>query len=553
MNRTGGRVLVDALIANGVDVVFCVPGESYLAALDAFYEPAEIRVIVCRHEGSAANMAEAYGKLTGKPGVCFVTRGPGATQASVGVHTAGQDSTPLLLLVGQVPRGVRKREAFQELDYREMYGGVAKWATEADTASRLPELISRGLHSACTGRPGPVVLALPEDVLTEVTAAPDSAPYRVADPRPSSADLDRVRDMLARSRRPVVIVGGGGWTTQASQDIRDFAEANALPVAAAFRRQDYLDNTSPSYVGHLGMAVDCALAALVGEADLVLAVGTRLGDTPTGGYTLLAPPDPRQTLIHVHPDPSELGRVYRPDLPIVASGPAMAAALAGLHPVDPAAWAHRTASARGDFLSWQRGGISASRGVDMNAVSDHLAAELPSDAIITNGAGNYTAWPQRRYVFRTYRTQLAPTSGAMGYGVPAALAAKLVHPTRTVVCFAGDGCFLMSGQELATAAQYGLDVIVLVINNHMYGTIRMHQERHYPQRVVATGLANPDFAAYARAFGAYGEVVNETEEFPAAFERARSASGPALLELRTDPDVVSPDATIDSLRHGQAT
>lgn len=551
MSRTGARVLVDALIGHGVDTIFCVPGESYLAALDACYDSQPtIRVVVCRHESGAANMAEAYGKLTGRPGVCFVTRGPGATHASIGVHTARQDSTPMILLVGQVPRGVAGRDAFQEVDYGHMYGGrgMAKWAAEADAPGRLPELVSRAFHTASAGRPGPVVLALPEDVLTEATDTADAEPYHHAGPSPAAAELERVRDLLARSRRPVVVVGGGGWTTQAARDIQAFAEANALPVAATFRRQDYVDNSSPSYAGHLGIGVDPPLAALVRDADLVLAVGTRLGDIPTAGYTLLTPPETHQTLIHAHPEPAELGSVYRPDLPIVSTGPAMAAGLAGLGPVDSSAWADRTATAHSDFLAWRRRSATPSRGVDMAEVIDHLAATLPADAVIANGAGNYAAWCQRRYPFTTYRTQLAPTSGAMGYGVPAAIAAKLVHPTRTVVCFAGDGCFLMTGQELATASQYGLDIVFIVVNNGMYGTIRMHQERHYPGRVVATELDNPDFAAYARAFGGHGEVVEDTGEFAAAFDRARKAGGPALLELRVDPDLITPDATIGEIR-----
>lgn len=549
MRRTGGRVLVDALLAHGVDTIFCVPGESYLAALDACYEAQpKVRVVVCRHESGAANMAEAYGKLTGRPGVCFVTRGPGATHASVGMHTARQDSTPLLLLVGQVPRGVAGREAFQEIDYRQMYGGIAKWVAEADAAGRLPELIGRAFHTAVSGRPGPVVLTLPEDVLTEETETGDSGPYQIAEPQPSPGEVRQVREMLRRARSPLVVVGGGGWTAGAARDIRAFAEANALPVAVTFRRQDYLDNSSPSYAGHLGVGLDPALAALIRDSDLVLAVGTRLGDVPTAGYTLLVPPDPQQTLVHAHPDPAELGRVYRPDLPITASGPATAAALAAMEPVPSPPWAARTSRARENFRAWQGRGARPARGADLAAVVDHLAASLPRDAIVASGAGNYAGWLGRRYTFVSYRTQLAPTNGAMGYAVPAAIAAKLAHPDRPVVCLAGDGCFLMTGQELATAAQYDLDCVVIVVNNGMYGTIRMHQERHYPGRVMATHLANPDFAAFARSFGAYGEVVEETADFPAAFERARAAHGPALLEVRTDPDLVTPDSTIEEIR-----
>lgn len=354
--------------------------------------------------------------------------------------------------------------------------------------------------------------------------------------------------MLARARRPLLIIGGGGWTAQAARDIQAFAEANSLPVASTFRRQDYMDNRSPSYAGHLGIGSDPPLAERVRGSDLILAVGTRLGDIATAGYTLLSPRGPDQTLIHAYPEPSELGSVYQPELPIVASGPEMAAGLATLAPVDASPWAAQTAVAHEEFRAWQRRGSAASRGVDVASVVDHLAARLPADAIVTNGAGNYAAWVQRRYTFRSYRTQLAPTSGAMGYGLPAAIAAKLVEPGRSVVCLAGDGCLLMTGQELATAVQHQLDIVVLVFNNGMYGTIRMHQERHYPDRVIGTDLVNPDFAAYARAFGAYGEVVRETAEFPGAWERACAYEGPALLELRTDPDLITPDSTIDEIR-----
>lgn len=551
MNRTGARVLVDALVAHGVDTVFCVPGESYLAALDACYDaqPA-IRVVTCRHESGAANMAEAYGKLTGRPGVCFVTRGPGATHASVGVHTAAQDSTPLLLLVGQVSRGVRGREAFQEVDYERMYGGIVKWVAEVDSAARMPEFAGRAFHTARAGRPGPVVLALPEDVLSEPTDVADVPPYPLGEPHPSPADLLRLRELFGKAQRPLVVVGGGGWTVDAARDIRAFAEASRLPVVTAFRRQDYIDNRSPSYAGHLGIGLDAALAGRGAESDLVLAVGTRLGDIVTGGYTRFEAPNPAQTLVHAHPDPNELGRVYRPELAVTATGPAMAEALAAMEPVDSAPWAERTATAHDEFLDWQRRGTPASRGVDMGEVVDHLASALPADAIVVNGAGNYASWGHRRFTFTTYRSQLAPTSGAMGYGVPAAIAAQLTEPERQVVCLAGDGEFLMTGQELATAVWWRLPVVILVVNNEMYGTIRMHQERHYPERVIGTDLSNPDFAAYARAFGAYGEIVEKTSEFPAAFDRARTAGGPALLELRTDPDLITPDKTIADIRGG---
>lgn len=544
--RSGARILADQLVVHGVDTVFCVPGESYLDVLDALHDKPRIRVITCRHEAGAANMAEAYGKLTGRPGVCFVTRGPGATHASIGVHTARHDSTPVILFIGQVGRSFSGREAFQEVEFRDMFAPLAKWATQIDQPERVPETVSRGFHTAAGGRAGPVVIALPEDMLAERVEVPDAQPYHVTHARPSPDELTRMREAIERARRPIVIAGGGGWSADAARELQRFAEANRLPVTASFRRQDYLDNSSPSYAGHLGVSIDPALARRVRESDLVVALGTRLGEIPTAGYTLLEPPKPRQTLVHVHPEPDELGRVYRPDVAINAHAVPTISALADLPPVD-APWAQWTEDARRDFLNWQVA-LPANRGVDLGGVVSLLEKRLPAEAVIVNGAGNYTAWAQRFYTYTAYRTQLAPTSGAMGYSVPAAIAAGLVDPSRPVVCFAGDGCFLMSGQELATATQYGVKVVFLVVNNGMYGTIRMHQERRFPGRVIATDLVNPDFAAYARAFGLHSEVVQETDEFPAAFERAMEASGSALLELRVDPDVITPGRTIDQFR-----
>jgi acetolactate synthase-1/2/3 large subunit len=496
-------------------------------------------------------MAEAHGKLTGKPGICFVTRGPGSTNASIGIHTAKQDSTPLIVFVGQVGRDAMGREAWQEIDYRQMFGHVAKWVDQIDDVTRIPEYISRAFHVATSGRPGPVVLALPEDMLAEMAVVADSPHYRTYENHPSANAMSEMHAMLAQAKQPLVLLGGGAWSRQASEDIAAFAEAFDLPVACAFRRQDLFDNRHPNYIGEAGLGMDPRLAARIKAADLVIAVGPRLGETTTNGYALFAVPKPVQRLVHVHRDPNELGRVYCADLMINAGMEEFARAAAALKPDTTPAWSAWTESARTDYQANLKHAPMPGP-VDLGEVMQHLRETLPADAIITNGAGNYTLWVQRFYQYRGFRTQLAPTSGTMGYGLPAAIAAKLVHPDRTVVCFAGDGCFLMNGQELATAAQYGANVIVIVVNNSMYGSIRMHQERHYPGRVHGTYLANPDFAALAMAYGVSGERVERTEDFPAAFARARAAGRPALIELRTDPEVVSPRATVSSLREQAA-
>ncbi len=546
--RTGGQILIDALRIHGADMAFCVPGESYLAALDALHDARDsIRLIVCRHEAGAANMAEAYGKLTGRPGICFVTRGPGATHASVGVHTAFQDSTPMILFVGQVARDQVEREAFQEVDYRRMFAPLAKWAAEIDQAARIPELVSQAFHRAVNGRPGPVVIALPEDMLTERAAVPDAGRYRPARPHPGDADLESLMALLARAERPLMIVGGGGWSAQAVTDIMAFAEANDLPTGASFRCQDRFDNTHPNYVGDVGIGLSPALSERVKNADLLIAVGPRLGEITTGGYTLLDIPVPRQPLVHVHVGADELGRVYQATLPINAGMAEFAAAVRHMEPVDPDAWAGWSKAARAEYLA-NIAPEPMPGAVQLGEIVAWLSERLPPEAIICNGAGNYTAWVHRYYRYRRFPTQLAPTSGAMGYGVPAAVAAKAVHPDRPVVCFAGDGCFLMTGQELATAAQYDLPIIVLVVNNGMYGTIRMHQEREYPRRVVGTDLVNPDFAAYARAFGGHGETVERTAEFAAAFERAVASGKPAIIEIRIDPEAITTRTTLSTIR-----
>jgi len=503
--------------------------------------------IVCRQEGGAAMMAEAYGKLTGSPGICMVTRAPGATNASSGVHVARQDSTPMILFIGQVARGMMDREAFQEIDFRRMFGQMAKWVAQIDNAARIPEYVSRAFHTAVSGRPGPVVLALPEDVLREKAAVPDPEPFQRVEPHPSGEQMAEFRALLAAAKRPLAIVGGGGWDEQAAARVRRFAEASCLPVATSFRRQDYFDNDSPFYVGDVGIGINPALAQRIRDADLLLVLGARLGEVPTQGYSLLEIPRPKQPLIHVHASADELGRVYQPDHPINAGPRAFAAALSETEPVNGSIWRAWRDDARKAYEAWQVAPRTPGT-LQMGDVIAYLRRVLPPDAIIANGAGNYGIWVHRFYRYRQLGTQLAPTSGSMGYGVPAAIAAKLVHPGCTVVAFAGDGCFLMTGQEFATAMQYNAAVIFIVVNNGMYGTIRMHQERSYPGRVTGTNLTNPDFAAYARAFGGYGAVVTKTEEFPAAFEAAQASGLPSVLELRIDPEAITPRQSLSEIR-----
>jgi acetolactate synthase-1/2/3 large subunit len=543
--RHGGKVLADQLRIHGVEVVFCVPGESYIALLDGLHD-VPIRVVTCRNEAGAANMAEAYGKLTGRPGVCMVTRGPGATHASVGIHTAFQDSTPVVLLVGQVATDQEEREAFQEIDYRRMFGPLTKWVAQVERADRLPELVARAFSTACSGRPGPVVLALPEDVLAAPCDVPDARPFTAVRPHATAADVEAVRARLAVAERPLAILGGAGWTAAASSDLARFVEANALPAAAAFRRQDVLDNDSPWYVGDVGVGINPKLARRVRDADLLLVVGPRLGEMTTSRYTLLDVPAPSQTLVHVHPGAEELNRVYQADVPVLSSPEAFAAAVADVR-VEPR-WRDWAAAARTDYEAWRRHDPMPGA-LDLGDCIAHLQRRVP-DAIVTNGAGNHTVWIHRFWRFHSFGSQLGPTSGAMGYGVPAAVAAKLVAPERTVVCFSGDGDFLMLGQELATAVQYDLPIVVLVVDNGMYGTIRMHQERNYPGRVVGTDLVNPDFAALARAFGAHGEDVSRTADFPDALERALASGTSALIRLRIDPEAITPRATLSEVREG---
>ena len=546
--NTAARRLVETLVMNGIDRVFCVPGESYLAVLDALADVRDqIQVIACRHEAGAANMAEAYGKLTGKPGVCMVTRGPGATHASIGVHTAHQDSTPMILFVGQIALTDRGRGAFQEVDYREVFGGLAKWATEIESPERTVEVVERAFATALQGRMGPVVIGLPEDILHE-----DGGPAPVRPVTPARAALDpafveQVRDRLSKAERPLLVLGGSGWTDAATTAIGDWAERLGLPVALSFRRKDLISNDRPNYAGDLGLGCNPKLTARVKAADLILAVGARLGENPTQGYTLLDRARTAETLIHIHPGPEELGRVWTPLLSAAADNSLAALALSQIDP--GRSWADEAAAARADYDGFIQP-VQVTGPVNMSEVIRHLAEALPDDAIITNGAGNFAAWLHRFHRHRARRTQLAPTSGAMGYGYPAAIAAKSIHPDRDVICIAGDGDYLMTGQEIATAVQYGINVVVVVVDNGTYGTIRMHQETHYPgaQRTIATDLRNPDFVAYAEAFGAFGVRCERTEDFPAALAAARNAGRPALVHLITSAEDIAPGRTITGLR-----
>ncbi|MEO8103210.1 MAG: thiamine pyrophosphate-binding protein [Betaproteobacteria bacterium] len=546
--RSGGQILVDQLEIHGADLAFCVPGESYLPVLDALYGRRDsIRLITCRHESGAANMAEAYGKLTGKPGICFVTRGPGATNASIGVHTAFQDSTPMILFIGQVGSDFVEREAFQEIDYRRMFGEMAKWVAQIDRADRIPEFIAHAYQVATSGRMGPVVLALPEDMLSSTVQVDDARAWQRVGTSVGDQALVRLSGLLQSAERPFVIVGGSGWDSESCADLAHFVDTQQLPVGCAFRFQDLFDNAHPNYAGDVGIGINPRLAARIKAADLLIAIGPRLGEMTTGGYGLINAPVPAQKLVHIHAGVEELGRVYQADLMINATMPAMARALAALPRLTRAGVESGAAEAHGDYCAWQAKKEIPGK-VQMWDVMQHLEKVLPADAILSNGAGNYSVWLHRFHRHRGFRTQLAPTSGAMGYGVPAAIAAKAVHPERTVIAFAGDGCFLMTGQELATAVQYQLNVIFIVVNNGMYGTIRMHQEREYPGHVYGTALVNPDFAAYARAFGAHGEVVASTAEFAPAFERALNAGRPALIEIRIDPEAITPNTTLQAIR-----
>jgi acetolactate synthase-1/2/3 large subunit len=545
--RSGGEVLVDQLIAHRVEHVFCVPGESYLAVLDALRDR-PIELTVCRQEGGAAMMAEAAGKLTGRPGVCFVTRGPGATNASPGIHIARQDSTPLVVFVGQVARAMREREAFQEIDYRAVFGSMTKWATEIDNAERIPEIVSRAFMTAANGRPGPVLVALPEDMLADRVTVADAPAFEAVETWPGLSDMMRLQKLLWAAERPIVLLGGSRWSESACATLMRFAERLAVPVATTFRRAHLFDALHPCYAGDLGIAPNPKLLARIRAADLVVLVGGRLGEMPSQSYTLLDIPRPATTLVHVHPGAEELGRIYRPQLAINAAPTAFAAALEGVEPPNEIRWRQATAAAHDDYLAWSQTPTNVPGDVNLGEIVASWRETLSPDAIICNGAGNFAAWIHRFHRFRRFATQVAPTSGSMGYGVPAAVAAKRLCPERPVICLAGDGDFLMNGQEFATAVQYDLPIIVIVADNSMYGTIRMHQEREYPGRVCATALKNPDFAAYARAFGGYGATVENTADFAAAFTAAIRSQSPAIIHLKVDPEAITPSTTLGAIR-----
>ena len=562
-SRSGGHLIADALITHGVDTAFGVPGESYLEVLDGLYQHKEdFRFVICRQEGGAAFMAESYAKLTGKPGICLVTRGPGATNAAIGVHTAFQDSSPMILLVGQVGNDFVEREAFQELDYRRMFGPMAKWVAQIDDAARVPEYMAHAFQIATSGRPGPVVLALPEDMLAATASVAEARPYRAVQSHPGNADVARVRELLAEAERPFVIVGGYGWSREAAKQLREFAEANDLPVGCAFRFQDTLDNSHPNFAGDVGIGINPKLFARIKNADVVLTIGARLGEMTTSGYTLFEVPTPKQTMIHVHGDPNELGRVYQADVMIAAGVAEFAAAMAGtkLDEIKAASRKAALAEVQADLAAWR--GLpplyknrATPAKLNLWEVVQTMKRLAPKDSIVTNGAGNFATWAHRFWPYagieQCDKSQLAPTSGAMGYGVPAAVMASIVAPERTSINVAGDGDFMMTSQELATAVQYGGAPICIVFNNGMYGTIRMHQEREHPSRVYGTQLVNPDFAKYGESFGGKGFTVTTNTEFDAAFAEAlaftRNAKKPVVIELKVDPQDLTPGASLDTI------
>jgi acetolactate synthase I/II/III large subunit len=544
-NRTAAEVLVDQLRIHGVHHVFCVPGESYLAVLDAFHD-SDLAVTVCRQEGGAAMMAEAIGKATGRPGVCFVTRGPGATNASPGIHIARQDSTPMIMFVGQVARDMREREAFQELDYRAVFGSMTKWVTEIDEPERVPEIVSRAFYTAGNGRPGPVVISLPEDMLTERITVEDAAPYAPVETSPGAADMERFGQLLAAAQAPIFVLGGGRWSQAASDHIASFAQTHGIPVCTTFRRLHLFDALHSCYAGDLGIGPNPKLVERFKRSDLVVLIGGRLGELPSQSYTLVDIPRPQMNFVHVHPGAEELGRVYAANLPIHASPTAFAAALGGLDLPDGRRGQGEAAHA--EYLAWTETPTEQPGAVNLGAVMAWLRENLPADAILCNGAGNYAAWIHRFFRFRRFGQHIAPTSGSMGYGVPAAVAMKRLYPKRQVICVAGDGDFLMNGQEFATAVQYGLPLVVVIADNGLYGTIRMHQEREYPGRISATDLRNPDFAAYARAFGGFGANVERTADFPEAFKQAIASAKPAIIRLAIDPEAITPATTLAKIR-----
>lgn len=545
---SGAQLLVEQLSLHGADKIFGVPGESYLSVLDALVDADDLEFIICRQEGGAAMMAEAYGKQTGKPGICMVTRGPGATNASAGVHVAFQDSTPMILFIGQVARDMMEREAFQEIDYRRMFGQMAKWVAQIDDADRIPEFISRAYHTAVSGRPGPVVLALPEDMLSG--PAKRTAPlarYQVAQAAPAPQDMNSLKDMIAGAQKPLIIVGGGGWSGEVQTTLENFCQREGMPVAASFRCQDYINNDLDCYAGHVGIGIDPNLAKSISESDLLLVLGARLGEMTTNGYEVLVPPKTAQKMVHIYPQGEEIGRVYQPDLGIVSTMKCFVEALSNCSFGQKDKWAGWQEGLRANFKKFTTP-IAHLGDVQMCDVVRHVRETSNDDLVISNGAGNYAIWTHRFFSYRKYGNQLAPTCGSMGYGLPAAIAAKIIDPDKEVICMAGDGCFMMTCQEFATAVQYNANIIVIVVNNSKYGTIRMHQEKRFPGRVSGTTLQNPDFAAMANSFGGFGICVRKNEEFEIALEAARKYEGPALIEIILDNQVITPSQTIEDLR-----
>ncbi|KZZ24119.1 thiamine pyrophosphate-binding protein [Sulfitobacter sp. HI0082] len=547
--RTGGRVLVDQLLIHGADTAYCVPGESYLEVLDALHDVQDrFTLINARHEAGAANMAETYGKLTGTPGICMVTRGPGACHAAIGVHIAQQDSTPMILLVGQIARDTTDREAFQEVDYRAMFGPIAKWATQIDDPARVPEYMARAFRVATSGRPGPVVISLPEDMLTEVVSVADARPYTATHAGLSPDNLDMLKTEIAQAERPLLLLGGSGWSDESAAAITRFAEANKIPVTTSFRRQDIVNNLSPVYAGDFGTSTAPSLYAHQRDADLLVVIGARLGEMTTKTYTTMQSPNPETRLVHLYPDADEIGRVYSPDLGIAAAPVSVAAALDGVDLGRAEAWDAWCEKLHADYLTDTEAPNGGDWDLDMGVALAQLRDELPDDVVVTLDAGNHTGWAQRFLRFGRPGRIVGSTCGAMGYSVPAAVAASIAEPERLTLSFVGDGGFMMSGNELATAAQYGGRPIVLLFNNGIYGTIRMHQERDHPERISGTTLQNQDFVKMAEGLGAHAERVTKTEDFAAAFTRARESGRPALIELVTDPEQISTRTTISKLR-----
>ena len=546
--RSGGEILVDQLIVQGVTNAFCVPGESYLAVLDALYlKRKDISLYVARQDGGAAFMAEAYGKATGEVGICFVTRGPGATNASIGVHTAFQDSTPMILFVGQVGGDMVDREAFQEIDYRRMFGQMTKWVAQIDRVERIPEYVARAFQVASSGRPGPVVLALPEDMLVEKVRIEDSERAKRVTHQPSMQSMQEVRSLLELSERPLVILGGGGWSESARRQIKMFAEKNHLPVGCSFRRQDLFDNRHPNYIGDIGIGINPKLASIVKESDLLLVVGARLGEMTTGGYALIEAPTPKQKLIHIHPGIEELGRVFQASVMINSNIEEAAEALNLLEPSESVStdWLNKANKTYIENIIPQ----PSTGDVDLSELMIAMRELLPRDTVMTNGAGNFSGWIHRYWQYEDFRSQIAPTNGAMGYGVPAGVAAKIACPDKLVVSVSGDGCFLMNGQEIATAVQYNLKILFIVFDNGMYGTIRMHQERDYPSHVYGTALKNPDFAALAKAYGLHAETVTSTRDIRGAIKRCIDQNSASLIHIKVDPEAITTRTTLTAIRN----